>query len=201
MGVGPGVPVEGEGVTSLGVDESALGRGGALVAGNVGGAELGGLDEAEILVQRVPARGLGALTSRVVEPDGVRALEPGTVVDLDVGDEAVGRDHLGDIGHKAEEGGESLHLVWILTSLESVLGEDERIADEEKGRPKLNEELDGPTYRRICRACFVTSCEEDAPKAEAHTHTRLNGQAPWRRLRAKNDDFPRTRSSKEECMK
>lgn len=109
--VGPGVPVKGDAITSVDADK-ALGSGGGLVAGNVGGAEGGGLNESEILVERVPTSGGRTLSGRRVEPDGVGTSSPDAAVAVDSHstDKAVSRDQLGDVGRKAEQSSEGLHV-------------------------------------------------------------------------------------------
>lgn len=107
MRVGPGVPLELDRLAGVDVDEVLAGLG-ALVARDVGRAEAGGLDEAEVLVQGVPAGRGGALALWVVEPDGVRAGREGSA-DPDAGDEAMGGDKLGQACREGEEGGDGSH--------------------------------------------------------------------------------------------
>lgn len=97
MRLGPGVPVDSESVTGVGLDGLGVGLG-RLVAVDVGRAERGGLDKAVVLVQGLPASSgrSGALGVEPEYPDiriarrqcirscdlpvGVLALSPDTVV-------------------------------------------------------------------------------------------------------------------------
>lgn len=108
MRLGPGVPVDSESVTGVGLDGLGVGLG-RLVAVDVGSAERGGLDKAVVLVQGLPASS-GRSCALGVEPEytnirivrrqcirscdlpvGVLALSPDTVV-LGSGDVTVAVD-------------------------------------------------------------------------------------------------------------
>ena len=90
MGLGPGVPEDGEGIAGVGLDVGGA-RGGALVAGDVGGVEGVGLHEPVVLVHSLPAGRLRRRALRLVVPVRVGALDPAAAVDLHAGDVAVRR--------------------------------------------------------------------------------------------------------------
>lgn len=107
VGVCPCVPVEGDLVACLNVDEilADLGR---LVAGYVRGSEIRGLDEADILVQSVPAGGSWCSSFRVVVPDRVRPSRP-LAVDSDPGNETMSQGELRQEGNKPQKSGVGFH--------------------------------------------------------------------------------------------
>lgn len=95
---GPGVPLQGDLSTGLGLDESTA-VGGLLVAGNVGGTKGIGAHEAVVQVVGAPANGLG--NGVLVAEGSVPALVRLAVSD-DGFDVAVGGDEGGDDGGNEE---------------------------------------------------------------------------------------------------
>ena len=107
MRVWPCAPLEINGVARVDVGvESSGGR--ALVAVDVGGPDGGGLNEANVLVQGVPACCLGTTVGGVVVPDGVGSVGE-FAIDGDPGDEAVSRRGVQKDGGGAEEEDGGVH--------------------------------------------------------------------------------------------
>jgi hypothetical protein len=90
VSVGPGVPVQGQGVAGVGLDVLLAGLR-ALVAGDVGAGEGARGDKAVILVHGLPAGRLGGRARGLVVPIRVGTLDELTLVDLDAGHVTVGR--------------------------------------------------------------------------------------------------------------
>lgn len=101
VGVGPGVPSESKCVASIGAGVKAASRR-ALVAVDIRCSNIRRLNEAEILVQSVPASGLRPGIGGVVVPDWVRAIGD-LAVDGDRLDVAVGGNNIQQGRSRAQE--------------------------------------------------------------------------------------------------
>jgi hypothetical protein len=101
VAVGPCVPLKLDRVSGVDVGVETAGRG-TLVAVYICGASGCGLDETNVLVQRVPACGLGTTFFREVVPNRIRAVGENPL-DVDSFDEAVGGYGVEKDGNGAEE--------------------------------------------------------------------------------------------------
>lgn len=90
VAVGPGVPEDLQGIAGLGLDVG-LTRRGALMTGDVRGAEAVRFHEAVVLVHGPPARRVGGLASGQVVPVRVGTLDDTAAVDRDARHMAVSR--------------------------------------------------------------------------------------------------------------
>lgn len=108
VAVGPRVPHKIDRVSGIDVGIESTCRC-ALVAVDVCAAESSGLDETIVLVQCIPASGLGPAVGRAVEPDGVRT-GGGFAVDDEFCDKAVRGGSVEEKGESTEERCRGVHF-------------------------------------------------------------------------------------------